>query len=380
MPKPLFDAKAELNKLNAQLKAADAGCSVKLIGKRLYLAATLPPKPGTAYVKPRNQRIALKIYANAAGFKRAKAEALKLSSELALDAFSWENWLDDSIAAQGRTTGEWIKAFEADYFQRRNRNPQSETTWDYDYWQPLKHLPNHAPLTFALLRQTIEARSKPDSRTRKRYCMAYGALLKFAGIEGDLKPLKGTYSPTAISDRHLPSTKEIEKYWEKLRPPWRNVYGLMAVFGLRNHEVFHLDHSTLVEGIATIQENTKTGFHEAWPYHPEWLDKFELRQPTVKLPNITVKRNRDYGARVAETFKRHEIPFTPYVLRHAWAARTATEYGLEIDVAARMMGHSVTEHSRTYHRFIKRSQMQMAVERSLTRREHNEPDQRRSPQ
>ncbi|MFM8935376.1 MAG: tyrosine-type recombinase/integrase, partial [Vulcanococcus sp.] len=70
------------------------------------------------------------------------------------------------------------------------------------------------------------------------------------------------------------------------------------------------------------------------------------------------------GRRVAEQFRRYGLPLTPYDLRHAWAVRTI-HIGLPDTVAARMMGHSVAIHTRTYHHWITRSPPGARAERSL---------------
>ena len=72
------------------------------------------------------------------------------------------------------------------------------------------------------------------------------------------------------------------------------------------------------------------------------------------------------GRRVAEQFRRYELPITPYDLRHAWAVRTI-HIGLPDTVAARMMGHSVAIHTRTYHHWITRRDQQQAVDAALAR-------------
>jgi integrase len=363
-----FDASSELVKVNAQLKILEAGVAIKQISRRLYLTATLPPKPGRGLTKPRNQRIALGVYANPAGFKRAKAEALKLSGELTMGKFEWENWGGgERQQLEAKTVANWVREFEASYFTRRSRTPKTQTTWDKDYRDSYNKLPQDAELTPALLRRTVENRTDPDTRTRQRVCTAFNALAKFAGLDCDLSPLRGKYSPKAVNPRDLPSNETILEWWERFpHEEWRNLYALMATYGLRDHEAFYIEMASLREppGIATVLEG-KTGYRLVWPYPPEWWEKFGLNRVAIALPNITVKRNCDYGSRVSQYFRRKGTPFTPYDLRHAWAARTSTDYGLEAEIAARMMGHDLKVHTTTYHAFIKKAQMQIAVDRSL---------------
>ena len=93
------------------------------------------------------------------------------------------------------------------------------------------------------------------------------------------------------------------------------------------------------------------------------MDTEEIKE-IKRLRRTTLQQ---VGRRVAEQFRRYQLPFTPYDLRHAWALRTI-HVGLPDTVAARMMGHSVAIHTRTYHHWITRRDQQMAVDAALARR------------
>lgn len=145
---------------------------------------------------------------------------------------------------------------------------------------------------------------------------------------------------------------------------------MMATYGLRNHEIFFCDCRALSagDGEATIRVlgPTKTGEHEVWPFYPDWIERFELRE--VQLPPIctdlaqtTLQR---IGQRVTQQFQRYSIPFSPYDLRHAWAVRTI-HLGLPDAVSAKMMGHSIAIHNRTYQKWITRRDQQLAVAMAL---------------
>jgi integrase len=120
------------------------------------------------------------------------------------------------------------------------------------------------------------------------------------------------------------------------------------------------------EARLTVLETTKTGLHDVWPFYPEWVDRLGLRQG--ELPRINTDLNRTtlqrIGQQVSIQFKRYGLPFSPYSLRHAWAVRTI-HMGLPDTVAARMMGHSVAIHTRTYHRWITLRDQRRAVQTAL---------------
>ena len=148
----------------------------------------------------------------------------------------------------------------------------------------------------------------------------------------------------------------------------------MATYGLRNHEVFFCDLSALKNNgdkILRVLPTTKTGEHQVWPFHPKWVDLFELNS-LGNDPYLLPKINRDLsqttlqniGKRITDQFNRYGIRIRPYDLRHAWAVRTIF-YDLPDTVAARMMGHSVSLHNQTYHHWITKRDQQKAVNNAL---------------
>ena len=146
--------------------------------------------------------------------------------------------------------------------------------------------------------------------------------------------------------------------------------------GLEIMKFFFSDLYCLKKGgdkILRVFPNTKTGEHQVWPFHPEWVGLFELENITdtsVLLPDIKTDLKettlQHIGRRVSEQFRRYKISFTPYDLRHAWAVRTIL-IGLPNTVAAKMMGHSVSIHTKTYHHWITRRDQQIAVDSALSR-------------
>jgi len=354
----VFDSKAEIARLNAVFRSEKNGATIEQIGDRLYIRGTFPPKPRDARREPYFQRIALGIYANASGVKRAKEEVKRISSDLAMGRFSWDAYLKKTLSNQ--TVADWVKELEKQYFQQRKRSPKTQTTWDKDYATSLKKLPQEKALTVAVLLEAI-AKTDPDTKTRKRVCMAFSRLAKLAGIELDVTQLKGNYSPSGVQSRDLPSDALILEWRDRIEDPaWQWVYGMMATYGLRNHEVFLIDVESLRDapGALTVLDG-KTGGRRVYPCPAEWWQKWELWK--VQQPAVTGKNHSALGKRVTQYFSRHETPFPPYALRHCWAVRTAV-MGLDPSISAKMMGHNLLVHNRTYHRFLNESHLQTAWE------------------
>lgn len=285
-----------------------------------------------------------------------------------------------------------LAAFEQQFFSdpRRRRNPAgSRTTWTSAYLPYLRRLQQAAdqldlPLTSApphwLLEQVLE--SYPTaSRGRQQCGTSLAALASQLGmaLPADWSERAGGYGLHVAQFRQLPNDQEILGWCERIpNPGWRLAYGLMATYGLRNHEIFFSDLSALAsrgDRVIRVLPTSKTGEHQIWPFQPEWVEAFELPRLAERqslLPPVSTDLRhttlQQVGRRVAEQFRRYDLPLTPYDLRHAWAVRTI-HLGLPDTVAARMMGHSVAIHTRTYHHWITRRDQQQAVDAALARRQ-----------
>ncbi|WP_289500146.1 hypothetical protein [Gloeocapsopsis sp. IPPAS B-1203] len=103
---------------------------------------------------------------------------------------------------------------------------RSETSWKGDYWKIFKRLPQDVTLTVEVLEQVILS-TPPNTKTRKRACMAIAALARFAQLEYNPSDLSGNYSPNRVSPRDLPDDLTIAQWWYKItNPGWRWVYGM----------------------------------------------------------------------------------------------------------------------------------------------------------
>lgn len=356
-----------LSELNAQLKTLGIGVRVRHRGNKLYLRATLPPKPNSQKAAHYQQEISLdNIAVNLAGIKLAKLEALAVWTALELGQFDWHPYLKRR-AIKLKSTADWVRGFQKDYFERRQQTPASETTYDKDYRLTFNRLDPSVPLTAQVILELVKS-TRPDSKTRKRYVMALGALARFAGVEIDLKRFQGSYSLKKTKRRELPEDGLIEEWREKITNlPWQWAYGILAVYGLRPHELFHLDLKRLSQGEKGLRVlEGKTGARVIYPFPLEWWERWQLWE--VNLPSITANSNSHFGNRVNQYFRRNQIPFQPYDLRHAYAVRTM-RMGLNLTLAAQQMGHSTAIHSEIYHRWISEKTHQEAFEALF--QEHN---------
>ncbi|WP_204152082.1 site-specific integrase [Leptolyngbya sp. CCY15150] len=368
--------------LNQRLKAAQLGVSIEQRGHKLSLRGTLPPRPGSDRLRPYQQRLSLNLPATPGGLKQAEQQAKIIAGQLLQQTFSWQAYLPmgGGKRLSQMDLAEKIDAFQQAFFdQQRSRPASARTTWQTAYAPYLRKLEAIARTTPSLnLAEAIQATIKAipeDSRGRQVCCTALQSFVTFLDLDlpFDLKQWWGTYNAATLQPRRLPSDTDILNAYAMIpNPAWRFVFGVMATYGLRNHEVFYCDYSALQQthgdAIVEVLEPTKTGHHEVWPFYPEWVDHFSLRH--IQLPKLQTDLDKTtlqrVGQRVSAQFRRYGLPFSPYDLRHAWAVRTI-HFGLPDTVAARMMGHSVAIHTRTYHRWISRRDQQQAVDAARQR-------------
>ena len=277
-----------------------------------------------------------------------------------------------------------ISEFEKNFFKEyRNEhlNSARKSTWNSSYKPYIKRMINiykkndNKDINHIFL-STLKSYQE-GSRSRKQCGTSLNVFADFLklSLPSEWKSLSRGYGIKKASYRDLPDDNLIEELWRNIpNKSWQYVFGLMATYGLRNHEVFFCDLSALKNSgdkILGILPTTKTGEHQAWPFHPKWVDLFELSS-LGNDPTLLPKINRDLkqttlqniGKRITDQFNRYNISIRPYDLRHAWAVRTIL-YDLPDTVAARMMGHSVSLHTQTYHHWITKRDQQKAVNNAL---------------
>ena len=377
--------------VNRRLKAARLGLLIERRGQKLSLRGALPPRPGSHCLRPYQQRIPLGAPATKAGLKQTEQDAKVIAAQLIQKTFDWRHYLQNPGGAPlaQKDLSEKIQAFKHDFFTQRDptAHPASvKTTWEKAYAPYLRMLSStaekHTRLNLSEIMYATVQSTRSNSRSRQVCCTALAAFADFLDLDlpTDLKTLWGTYGNRQMQARELPSDEQIIAAYDKIpNANWRFVYGMMATYGLRNHEVFFCNYTELInrqsEAVIEVQETTKTGRHEVWPFYPEWVERFNLQD--VSLPQISTDLNHTtlqrIGQQVTTQFRRYGVPLSPYDLRHAWAVRTIL-FGLPDTVAARMMGHSVAIHNRTYHRWITHRDQAQAVQTALSRSQMTAPD------
>ncbi len=383
-----MDENQKLLDINQDLESKGINLRIEKRGKVLNIRGSLPDKKSHNISKV--QRISLKLAYNINGLEEARKAIELIDYQLKKNQFCWSNWIKEktvsSTKANKKVIIQEIESFKRQFFSdtSRSKSPGGMiSTWQSAYKPYLNRLIGVSHKSTLKLNEELLVKIllsyKENSRSRQQCGIALSALARHLKLKlpENWKQLQSGYGIHESNFRELPSDEEIINSFQLIpNPKWRFVFGLMATYGLRNHEVFFSDLSCLKKSgdkILRVFPNTKTGEHQVWPFHPEWVDLFELDKITDTsnlLPDIKTDLKettlQHIGRRVSEQFRRYKISFTPYDLRHAWAVRTIL-IGLPNTVAAKMMGHSVSIHTKTYHHWITRRDQQIAVDSALSR-------------
>ena len=187
---------------------------------------------------------------------------------------------------------------------------------------------------------------------------------------GGLAPGSQGYRLHRARFRQLPSDAQILEAVLQI-PTRAGVWPtLMATYGLRNHEVFFCDLSCLADrGDRVIRCCPPPGEHQvALPaglggsFWLSPLDSGGTRCRRCKPTSAPSNRWADGSANNSAVTGCRSRPTTC-----AMRAVRTIHIGLPDTVAARMMGHSVAIHTRTYHHWITRRDQQLAVDAALAR-------------
>lgn len=350
-----------IDTVNQRLR--DAGIRVTILQRKqwLYLRAVLPPKPGSSKVKPYRQEITRPrtgLPANPQGLKAAEKLAVALWGSIIDNTFDWDTWLGKT-SREDRPVKEWVSEFREKWL---SQGKTSQATWERHWQRAFDRLPQDEPLTPEALVSTLLSIT-PGTRERKRTTSYFKRLAEFAELSVDLSPYKGDYS-TGRSEvpRDLPSDELIAEWWEKIpNLQWRWVYSVIASLGVRPHEAFFLKPTS--DPLIWDVLDGKTGPRQTSALYPEWVEEWDLLNGGP--PKLSYPEFQQYGSQTVHQFARYEIPFVPYDLRHAFAVR-CIKFDISASIAARMMGHSVAVHTKTYQRWLSAAEQKAVYQKAIT--------------
>ena len=366
-----------LQRQNRSLRDRGYRVSVELHQGLIRLRATLPPKPGEEASSSWKQR----RISTGLKFPDQASDAVKLAERLGAEVeralrtqepFDWAAWdlspskrknrLGDQPTISGQ---EALRLTELWWVQQRRRSVSADTTWDVDYAKPLRPLLLISDLQPEHLLHLVQA-TDLGTRTRRRCSQAAATVAKALEMPADLqlkiRTLGRGYSPTTDSaPRNVPSDKEIEAFIDALPLDWQWPVGVCAVYGARPHEA--LLYADLLPTKLLSISGGKTGPRKSLALPAKWIERWDLH--TKRLPAINFDRtHKQVGSVMCAPFRRAEVNFQPYDLRHAWAVRAIYTPKIGASMAAKSMGHSLQVHNSNYQKWFDASGME-AVQAQL---------------
>lgn len=365
---------------NIQLEIAAANQFLKLNGvrlkvelragcKSLNLRGSLPSKSDPSV--NRTQRIRLGGGLTPAAIEYAKSKAMELSTLLDSGRFTWDVLSNGST---GDTCAEAVEKFKRHWLESQDRPVETKEKQFRERFfnRGFSKLPMELTISVDVLRTTLYTGWKPNSAGWKIAAQNLNRLAAFCDIEAGLPG--GNYSPNKV-ERDIPDDEQIEKAISAItahgsnrpttiqsRDGWQWIAGMMACYGLRDHEAFSCSVDwQIVKGekllicsvsdeSATDTGRTKTGARVIAPLPSRWIELWGLDR--TRKPAVT----GSYGGVTSTQFKRMNIGFTPYDLRHAYNLRILLTTGASNLVVSKLMGHDVMT-NRIYQQHIKDKQV-----------------------
>lgn len=325
--------------------------SINAQNGRLYLVARVPRRDGQPGLQ--QTRIALRLDDTPINRRTAAKQLQTLERQLGTGTFDWAYWSD---APSGIT---WREAIARLHRARVILGSTSQSTWEINYMGRLKQLPPGGQVTSEAIAEALQ-RYDRGSCSYKELFYLLRHLAKLAAVEFPEVPAPTYREAAAVV---VPTDEEIVQWVEGSGPAaW--YLGMMATYGLRPHEV---EGAVLIDrDYCQVAEATKTGFRTVVPLPREWVKRFRLRDRRLRP---TMDGAQDRSEAVAKWLWRQcrGLPWRPYALRHAYAGRLWREGGSRLDIytAARLMGHSASQHAKTYRAHIQPHLVAEAAERAL---------------
>ena len=349
-----------VNQVNQNLKAENIQLRMVLPKGRnkIYVRGNFPPKPGSNKIQWRRQTVSLGD-ATLNGIGRGEQKIKQMALQLKLNEFSWE---ESPIKPQG-TISSWIKKYER-YLKHHVLSGSSklkEEKWYGKYlYGGLTWLPQHKPLSQEAIIEGIN-HYPPGTPGRENAIRTYKKFCQFCNLQLDFSPYRGRVKPVKRDLSMVLGDDEIFRHYRNFNGCWRwqPIFGLMATYGLRNHEIFfctlEVDKGDVVaiieERKPDIEGKPKTGYRVVLPLYNEWAEQWNLLE-NFKRPKVEEGSTvRELGHRVCKAFQTRNFAY-PYRCRISYAIRGTCREKIPIPVMARLMGHSPDTHLRKYQKYF----------------------------
>ncbi len=325
--------------------------SINALRGRLYLLAKVPRRDGSPGLQ--QTRIALKLDDTPVNRRAAAKQLQALERQMETGTFDWSYWLDEE---PGAVT--WREAIARLYRAKVVLGRTGESTWRVNYLGRLRQIPPASACTTESMARALERYGRETCSYKELfYLLRHIARLVAVPFPEVPLPTYREAAPVAV-----PDDDQIIA-WVEAAGPSAWYFGMMACYGLRPHEI---EGAELVDrDYCQVAEGTKTGFRTVVPLPREWVERFRLHDRRLRPGGA--QRPDAVSKWLSKELRKLELPWRPYALRHAYAARLWREGGSRLDLytAARLMGHTPAQHSKTYRAHIQPHVIAEAAERAL---------------
>jgi len=325
--------------------------SVNVHKGRLYLLAKVPRRDGQPGLQ--QTRIALRLDDTPVNRRAAAKQLQTLERQLQRGEFEWGYWTDEP---EGVT---WREAIARLYRAKVVLGRTGESTWQVNYLGRLRQIPAGSLCTSESMAEALRRYDRGSCSYKELfYLLRHIARLVAVPFPEVPVPTYREAQPVAV-----PTDAEIVTWVEAAPEPSAWYWGMMACYGLRPHEI---EGAELVDrDYCQVQDATKTGFRTVVPLPRDWVERFRLRER--RLRPGTGQRPDAVSKWLSKELRKLSLPWRPYALRHAYAARLWREGGSRLDLytAARLMGHTAAQHAKTYRAHIQPHLVAEAAERAL---------------
>ncbi|GAA6622715.1 hypothetical protein [Scytonema sp. NUACC26] len=327
--------------------------------KRIYIRGTLPTMPDDGETPTKRYWIPF-TDATLSGVAEAEIKCREIDSYLNAGGKEWWSLLPEfqekkSEASKPKPASILKIEFENSYWLSREKTRKTLNTWEKSYSDIFLKIPDDDLLTETNIFKWIE-KTQPNSKPRHDLIRVVKCLADHIGIkdEIDWKKFKCRYKP---NKRSLPTDGYIEATFDNMAPDVGWSFGMIATYGLRPSELFQLTDGELAQftdpsnkrHILYVPEDTKTGEREVYPLHPEWVERFDLKNVfRIKTSSSKLEYKISW---LNKLFHKAGFNQPAYDLRHRYAIR-ATELEIPVDIASKWMGHSLEEHAKTYQKWM----------------------------
>ncbi len=330
---------------------------------------------------PRRRYIKLEVAYTAQGIGEAEALAIDLNTDIEEwrrgKNFDWGKWIARKRRQRSDETESFasvIERLKTQFFEERKDDPMQQKVrryWQSDYSSQFAKLNQALPYSVGHMREVIESLRK-NSSPRKRLSLACVRLMRLMrepiDLVEEIKELGRGYGKQSLNPRDIPSDDQILEDIDKIAPEWRWAFQIFFVFGCRPHELWEAE--VLDNCLLRVSENTKTGSRFAMPRDKKLVEEWDLfGTGQERLPATFGKKAAHPEQCISMMFNRARleagIGYSAYSLRHAWAI-SSIRRGTNIRLAARSLGHTVSEHEGTYLNWISAREMQDAMLAEVT--------------